>query len=294
MNDIAQIPPQRSSSLITKVATRFGVDPTKMMDTLKATAFKVKDATVTNEQMMALLIVADQYGLNPFTKEIYAFPDKGGIVPVVGIDGWARIINEHPSFDGMDFTMPDDGSSCTCQIYRKDRGHSISVTEYMAECKRGTQPWSSHPRRMLRHKAMIQCARMAFGFAGIYDRDEADRIAKGATIDSDSGEIIDMPSTTGIAAVRRVASKSAKPTAASQADAQTGETTPPNVETNAEADAKVAVVADAATMSRLQAGIFKASDAETAALVLDEARGLVGPDQHETLASIYKAKWGAS
>ena len=29
---------------------------------------------------------------------------------------------------------------------------------------------------MLRHKAMIQCARLAFGFGGIFDQDEADRI----------------------------------------------------------------------------------------------------------------------
>lgn len=29
---------------------------------------------------------------------------------------------------------------------------------------------------MLRHKALIQCARVAFGFSGIYDEDEARRI----------------------------------------------------------------------------------------------------------------------
>jgi hypothetical protein len=29
---------------------------------------------------------------------------------------------------------------------------------------------------MLRHKAMIQCARLAFGFVGIFDEDEAERI----------------------------------------------------------------------------------------------------------------------
>ena len=29
------------------------------------------------------------------------------------------------------------------------------------------------PRRMLRHKALIQGARIAFGFSGIYDEDEA-------------------------------------------------------------------------------------------------------------------------
>jgi len=29
---------------------------------------------------------------------------------------------------------------------------------------------------MLRHKALIQCSRIAFGFSGIYDEDEANRI----------------------------------------------------------------------------------------------------------------------
>jgi len=144
---------------------------------LKATAFKVKDNEVSNEQMAALLVVADQYGLNPFTKELYAFPDsRNGIVPVVSVDGWARIINSHPQFDGMDFQQ--DEQACTCIIYRKDRSHPIKVTEYMAECRRGTQPWQSHPRRMLRHKALIQCARIAFSFSGIYDEDEAERIVE--------------------------------------------------------------------------------------------------------------------
>ena len=126
--------------------------------------------------MQALMIVADQYGLNPWTKEIYAFPDKGGIVPVVGVDGWSRIINENSQFDGMDFQQDDE--SCTCIIYRKDRSHPIKVTEWMSECKRPTQPWQSHPKRMLRHKAMIQCARLAFGYTGIYDEDEAQRIVE--------------------------------------------------------------------------------------------------------------------
>ncbi|HEY4720499.1 MAG TPA: phage recombination protein Bet [Anaerolineae bacterium] len=170
-------------SLLAKVAARYCVDPAKMLATLKATAFR---GEVTNEQMMALLIVADQYKLNPFTKEIYAFPDKNnGIVPVVGVDGWARIINENPQFDGLDFLQ--DEESCTCTIYRKDRGHPVAVTEHMSECKRNTSSWGTHPRRMLRHKAMIQCARLAFGFAGIYDQDEAERIleARDTAVDSE-------------------------------------------------------------------------------------------------------------
>lgn len=160
-----------------QLATTFGVtgDPKELVQTLKATAFK--GANVTDEQFSALMIVANQYGLNPFTKEIYAFPDKGGIVPIVGVDGWARILNSHKQFDGMEFEQ--DNESCTCKIYRKDRNHPTVITEYMSECKRNAGPWNSHPKRMLRHKAMIQCARMAFGFGGIFDEDEGQRIIEG-------------------------------------------------------------------------------------------------------------------
>lgn len=165
-------------SLVVRMANRFGVDADKMLTTLKATAFK---GDVSNEQMMALLVVAEQHGLNPWTKEIYAFPDRNhGIVPVVGVDGWSRIINTHPQFDGMDFEEAEDGAWIKCVIYRKDRSHPIAAKEWLAECKRDTGPWKSHPRRMLRHKAMIQCARIAFGFGGIYDQDEAERIIESA------------------------------------------------------------------------------------------------------------------
>ena len=169
-----------------KLAKRFDIsaDPVEIVNTLKATAFK---GQVTDAQMAALMLVSAQYGLNPWTKEIYAFPDKqNGIVPVVGVDGWARIINEHPQFDGMEFEQDDE--SCTCIIYRKDRSRPVKVTEYLSECRRQTGPWQSHPRRMLRHKAMIQCARLAFGFAGIYDQDEAERIVE--SIDAQTGEIV--------------------------------------------------------------------------------------------------------
>jgi phage recombination protein Bet len=158
---------------INQLAERFELPQSEeLYNVLKATAFK---GEVTDAQLSALLIVSKQYGLNPWTKEIYAFPDKGGIVPVVGVDGWSRIINSNSAFDGMDFDQ--DADSCTCTIYRKDRSHPIKLTEWMAECKRpGVKPWESHPYRMLRHKAMIQCARIAFGFGGIYDLDEAERI----------------------------------------------------------------------------------------------------------------------
>ena len=178
------------TTAIAKLAERFALgNASEATEILKATAFK---GPATDAQMTALCVVAQQYGLNPFTRELYAFPDRNnGIVPVVGVDGWSRIINDNAQFDGMDFKQDDE--SCTCTIYRKDRSHPIVVTEYMTECKRDVAPWKSHPRRMLRHKAMIQCARLAFGFAGIYDQDEAERIAEAAPIEGTARRVTEAP-----------------------------------------------------------------------------------------------------
>lgn len=174
-------------SAVATFAGRFGMDQGEVMNTLKATAFKSKEP-ISDEQMTALLIIANQYGLNPFTKEIYAYPDKGAIVPVVGVDGWARIMNDHPQMNGIEFryseeTMTHKGKSVhawvEAVITRKDRTNPIVVREYFDEVCRNVgfaTPWDSHPKRMHRHKALIQAARVAFGFSGIYDEDEAERI----------------------------------------------------------------------------------------------------------------------
>jgi phage recombination protein Bet len=186
-NEIATKP-----KLVEIFADRYNVDPTKVLSALKTTAFRQSgDKDITNDQMMALLIVANQYKLNPFTKEIYAYPDKGSIIPVVSVDGWSRIMNSNSQMDGIEFeyspeTVEHKGHTChvwiDCVIYRKDRSRPTKAREFFAEVVRSTayaSPWDTHPNRMHRHKAEIQCARIAFGFAGIYDQDEAERIMEG-------------------------------------------------------------------------------------------------------------------
>ena len=203
--DVKAAAPARIS-LVAKIAAKYSVDPDKLMGTLKATVFrgsKQKDGSVreaTNEELLALMVVADQYNLNPFTREIYAFPDdkRGGIVPVVSVDGWLRMINERPelrsieiAYGGFDLPSDDPASDPYVEvtIARSDRSMPVVVREYMRECFRDTGPWNSHPRRMLRWKAIIQAGRVAFGFGGIYDPDEADRIR----------EAIDVTPTTTVA-----------------------------------------------------------------------------------------------
>lgn len=177
MNQIATIPTAQKRSLIDTMSAAYSMDPAKFAATVRATCMP---ANATDEEFAAFLLVAHKHKLNPVTREIYAFPKKGGgIQPIVGIDGWMTLINSHPQSDGLEFQdhFDDKGklSAITCKIYRKDRNRPTEVCEYMEECRRPTEPWQKWPARMLRHKAAIQCARYAFGLAGIIDPEEAER-----------------------------------------------------------------------------------------------------------------------
>jgi phage recombination protein Bet len=178
--------PEKRVSLIDAMAARFSMEPAKFANTVLATCFPNGQATM--EQLAAFLAVAHEYGLNPFTRELFAFPSKGGgIVPIVSVDGWVKLVVGNPDYAGMEFhpvyAIKPDGTEdraakwigMRCVIYR----HSIAgrpaadITEWYDECYRNTDPWNKMPRRMLRHKALKESGRYAFGFAGITDEDEA-------------------------------------------------------------------------------------------------------------------------
>jgi phage recombination protein Bet len=175
---------KQEAGILASLAAHYGMDKAAFVSTMKATIMGGKP--VTNEQLAAFCLVAKEHGLNPFTKEIFAFPANGGIIPVVSVDGWLKLINGHPACDGMEFedTIGPDGklAAVTCKVYRKDRTHPVTVTEYMSECARPTDVWKKWPARMLRHKATIQAARYAFGFAGIVEPDEAERMVEPITV----------------------------------------------------------------------------------------------------------------
>lgn len=196
--------------VIVEFAQKYGVDAESLSRTLKATCFKQPKRgrddgpppEVSDEQLVALLIVANQYGLNPWTKEIYAFPDTNGIVPIVGIDGWHRIANSNDQFDGIEVEIGPFATSHALRpewdnnakrkvlrevqffgpewvkvsVFRKDRTRAYPHIEYMSDCARDTDPWRMSPTRMLRNRAIAQAYRVAFGFGGIHEDDEAEMI----------------------------------------------------------------------------------------------------------------------
>ena len=139
----------------------------------------VNGATVTDQEMLAALELAERNGLNPLTGGVRLGPDfdktKTGLVPFVTIDGWAAIINNHQDTDGLTFAYSSERVPCNermahewieCSIYRKGRSVPTTVREYLSDCVVHTSAaWTAQPNRMLRQKAMEQCARIALGLS---------------------------------------------------------------------------------------------------------------------------------
>ena len=221
---------------INELSTYLKTDAKELTEVLKKTAFK---NCLKDEDFKACVMVANTYKLNPILKQIYAFPAKaGGIVPVVSVDGWISIVTGNRNYNGVEFVdIRENGKlvAITCKIYIKGQEQPTAVTEYLSECADNTKDtWKKWPYRMLRHKAYIQCARMAFGFSGIYDEDEAQRIDS-VTEETPTGKPdVEMPK----------AKKEAKPeqkkeeTKAEVVDAEVVEEKPKEIKT----DVKVAPV----------------------------------------------------
>lgn len=162
---------------LNELSTYLKTDPKVLAEVLKKTAFA---NCTTDEDFVSCVIVANTYKLNPLLGQIHAFRGKNGAIkPVVSIDGWAKLVTTHPDYDGVEFEdIRENGKliAITTKLYVKNKRMPTSVTEYLDECKRDIDTWRKWPYRMLRHKSYSQCARIAFGFSGIYDEDEAERI----------------------------------------------------------------------------------------------------------------------
>ena len=182
--------------LLHRYAERMVVPPEQLYSTLLKVIFKRSEG-VREEELLAFLLVCEKYGLDPFLKEIYpTLTQKQGLLPVVSVDGWLRLLHRQDDFDGLSIEFSDEKTTvelvdrmagkyavtaptkCRVAIHLKNKSYPVTIEEYFAEVVRPTDPWRTHPCRMLRHKAVIQCIRVAYSFGGIYDADEAGAIAE--------------------------------------------------------------------------------------------------------------------
>lgn len=279
--------------LLDFMADRAGLRPDEFSATVRKTCGMVNASA---EEFAAFLMVAREYNLNPLTKEIYAFPAKGGgIVPIVSIDGWVNLVNSHPACDGFEFDVEHDDKgelvSITCRMYRKDRNRPVVVTEYYDECKRNTEPWKMK-HRMLRHKAMIQAARYAFGFSGIYDEDEGARIAEMKDVTPKAAPVPPKPPVPPSAAITS-ASDDARASAGQRAEDDIVDAEVVDPDTGEVTDEQPADETDGDYFERMDAAMAEASDAASIAEVWSEFDPLAkfeGDEESQALATSIKRR----
>lgn len=158
-------------------------------------------AAKTEEQLIALLVIANNYNLDPFAHEIYAFESGGKVFPMPGRQGWNRILRRQPSYRGKVVIESEKrvkiGNAnpapewMECTINFNDGHDPETVRVYLAEWFNSRNPnWNTRPTHMLRGQAIKQAAREAFGLT-LYDEDDKRRILEG----EDSAPAAPEPST---------------------------------------------------------------------------------------------------
>ena len=123
---------------------------------------------VPAKAILTLLRMMQNLHLDPLSEEIgFTQYEDGQWQAFITIEGCSKLLNQHPQFNGLHFTQADtliDGLPewIECSIYRKDREVPTTVREYLTEVKGENEIWKKMPRRMLRHRALQQCVRLAF------------------------------------------------------------------------------------------------------------------------------------
>jgi len=122
---------------------------------------------VPAKTILVLLRTVQALHLDPLNEEIgFTQYDDGGWQTFISIEGCSKLLNAHEQFNGLVFTQAETQIEgvpewVECSIYRKDRILPITVREHYLEVKGDSPIWQKMPRRMLRHRALQQCVRLA-------------------------------------------------------------------------------------------------------------------------------------
>ena len=123
---------------------------------------------IPTKSILHALRIARQYKLDLLQEEVLLAKYQEDWQVSISVDGWIKLVNRHPAFTGITLTQSSEEIEglpiwMECTIHRSDRTIPITIREYMNEVRRESEAWQKMPRRMLRHKVLQQCARVAIG-----------------------------------------------------------------------------------------------------------------------------------
>ncbi len=146
---------------LAKAATGLGIDEAELK------AWVDLQIDVPAKTILTVLRMMQSLHLDPLLEEIgLAQYEDGQWHVFITIEGCSKLLNQHPQFNGLAFNQANtliEGVPewIECSIYRKDREVPTTVREYYIEVRGENTIWQKMPRRILRHRALQQCVRLA-------------------------------------------------------------------------------------------------------------------------------------
>lgn len=161
------------------------------LDTIKGTIAK----GASDHQLAMFLTLAGKYGLDPFAKEIYLANIGGTPTIIVGRDGYLKIAQRDPNFQGInsgvvrstdEFEIDTlDGKvihrpnfaergkivGAWAIVYHKERKPAVIFADF-DEYNSKSGPWVKYPSAMIEKVAQSRALKMQFGISGLVTEDE--------------------------------------------------------------------------------------------------------------------------
>lgn len=154
--------------------TALNLNDPKVIETIKRTVAQGVD----DIELAMFLELCKASGLNPFKKEAWCIKAGNRAQIMVGLNGYLKIANSHPQFDGMEIMLDSNEKgelvSATCKVHRKDRKYPSTGIAFMREYRKETPIWKQMPSVMLGKVAKCIAIREAFPLetAGTYAEEE--------------------------------------------------------------------------------------------------------------------------
>ena len=146
-----------------------------------------------NELKMFLSIAAN-YDLDPFLREIWCVDMGGRNVITTSRDGYLKIANRNPNYDGMSSDVVRAGDNFVkigddvkhsygtnnrgpiigayAIVHRKDRSHPVYCFAPFSEYNKGKNSWAQYPSAMILKVAETMALKRAFSISGLVTEEE--------------------------------------------------------------------------------------------------------------------------
>ncbi len=179
----------RQQTITEGTAAFLGCPPEKVFDVLRGIWTTTKgQPPLSKEEMLVGMGLVSRYDLDPFAREIYVTRGKKGLMTIIGLDGWIKVLDRTDHYDGFDVSMefgPEPEKkleSVTTTIYSTKRSHPATYTAFANEYSKLSGFMADKiPSHMLRIFSLKHAARLFVPLGTVVTEEEAAWMNKAGT-----------------------------------------------------------------------------------------------------------------